>query len=222
MPRGARGLADGGIYHVINRGNGRQGVFHKPEDFAAFVEILDQAKVRHPVGVLAFCVMSNHFHLLVQPESGPDLSRFMQWFLTSHVRRYHRHYKGSGHVWQGRFRSFLVQEDNHLLTVARYVGRNPLRAGMVASSKDWFWSSHGETSGALGRSISRPLPVPVPGNWSDFVAAAQTPQEVEALQRCIDRQSPFGDAGWQERVSKALGLESTLRPRGRPRKQPKK
>jgi putative transposase len=120
MPRIARGLSDGGIYHVLNRGNGRQKVFHKEDDFAAFITLLKQARERHPEGV--------------------ELSRFMQWLTTSHVRRYHRHYQTSGHVWQVRFKSFIIQEDAYLLTVARYIEGNPLRARLVNPAREWRWS----------------------------------------------------------------------------------
>jgi putative transposase len=106
---------------VINRGNARGDVFHKDEDFAAFVTLVEQACERLPMRVLAYCLLSNHFHIVLRPFADGDLSRWMQWLLTSHVRRYHRHYQGSGHVWQGRFKAFPIQQDEHLLTVLRYV-----------------------------------------------------------------------------------------------------
>jgi len=117
MPRIPRGLVDGFIYHVINRGNGRQKVFHKEQDYEAFINLMEEAKGRHPVKILAYCLIPNHFHMVLKPEKAEDLSKFMQWSMTSHVRRYHRHYGTTGHVWQGRFKSFVIREDNHLLTV---------------------------------------------------------------------------------------------------------
>lgn len=106
MPRAARTLRDNEVYHVLNRGNGRAEVFHRPADFAAFVKLIAEAKQRYPVKVLAYCLMSNHFHLLVKPEKGEDLSKWMRWLMTSHVRRYHRHHGTSGHIWQGGSRAF--------------------------------------------------------------------------------------------------------------------
>ncbi len=117
MPRIPRGLIDGFIYHVINRGNGRQEVFHKEQDYEAFINLMEEAKGRHPVKILAYCLIPNHFHMVLKPEKAEELSKFMQWSMTSHVRRYHRHYGTTGHVWQGRFKSFIIREDNHLLTV---------------------------------------------------------------------------------------------------------
>lgn len=112
MPRAARVLADNGVYHVLNRGNGRAEVFHKAKDFAAFVALIGEAKERYPVKVLAYCLMSNPFHLLVKPTKGPDLSKWMQWLMTSHGCRYHRHHGTSGYIWQGRLKSFFVQQDD--------------------------------------------------------------------------------------------------------------
>jgi len=222
MPRITRGLADGSIYHVLNRGNWRQDVFHKDGDFAAFNELLELAKARHPVTIFGYCLLPNHFHLLLQADKGSELSCFMQWLMTSHVRRYHQHYRSSGHVWQGRFKSFIVQEDNHLLTVARYIEGNPVRAGMVASARTWRWSSHRESCGAVSRSLTCPLPIPRPEDWTAFVDTALTPQEIEWLRQSVVRQAPFGSGEWQERMGQLLGLESTMRSRGRPRKQAEK
>jgi putative transposase len=121
MPRTVRASVGGICYHVINRGNARGEVFHKDEDYAAFVGLIEEACQRLPMRVLAYCLIPNHFHIALWPHGDGDLSRFMQWLLTSHVRRYHRHYHGSGHVWQGRFKAFPIQADEHLLTVLRYV-----------------------------------------------------------------------------------------------------
>ena len=118
-------------YHVINRGNGRADVFHKDRDFQAFVDLREPACKRQPVEVLGYCLMPNHFHLVLRPGDDGGLSRWMQWLMTCHVRRYRRHYGSSGHVWQGRFKAFPIQADEHLLAVLRYVDRNPLRASKL-------------------------------------------------------------------------------------------
>src|SRR6185295_18933230 len=146
--------------------------------------------------LLAYCLMPNHFHLVAWPREAGDLSRWMQWLLTSHVRRYHRHYHGSGHVWQGRFKAFPIQEDEHLLTVLRYVERNPLRAGLTRGLLDWLWSSL-----ALYRQAERPAwfslgPVSRGTDWLKHVAQPQTDVEVAALRRCAERGTPFGSERW--------------------------
>ena len=141
MPRTARASLGNWCYHVLNRGNGRAEVFHKPEDYAAFIDLFAPACERIPMRILGWCLMPNHFHLVLWPRKDGDLGRWMQWLLTSHVRRYHKHYRSSGHVWQGRFKAFPIQQDEHFLTVLRYAERNALRAGLAPSAHDWPWGS---------------------------------------------------------------------------------
>ena len=100
MPRMPRGLSVGLVYHVLNRGNGRQAVFHKDKDYEVFIDLMKKANERYSVKLFAYCLMPNHFHMVLMPDQSKDLSRWMQWLMTSHVRRYHRHYVSSGHVWQ--------------------------------------------------------------------------------------------------------------------------
>ncbi len=141
MPRIPRGQQGGYAYHVINRGNGRGTVFHKTQDYEAFLSLLVEAKKRHQVKMSGFCLMPNHFHLVLEPPHQTALSQFTQWLLTSHVRRYHKHYGSSGHIWQGRFKSFPIQRNEHLITVLRYVLQNPVRAGLSSTPREWLWSS---------------------------------------------------------------------------------
>jgi putative transposase len=188
MPRVARGLADGHIYHIINRGNGRQQVFHGEGDYRSFVELMEQAGERHPVGLLAWCLMPNHFHLLVRPEQASDLSKWMQWLMTSHVRRYHQYHRTSGHVWQGRFKSFIVQEDKHLFTVIRYIEANPVRAGLAPSARDWRWSSHRGRTG-LEKDVTESPALPMPTDWTRYVDQAMTDMELEKIRNSLKRQA---------------------------------
>jgi putative transposase len=109
MPREARASKAGYCYRVFNRDNSRRTVFHKNGDFAAFVKLLREAGERTPVRLLAYCVMPNHFHLALWPRQDDDLSDYMMWLLTAHVRRYHQHSHSSGHIGQGRFRAFPIQ-----------------------------------------------------------------------------------------------------------------
>lgn len=217
MPRVARGLADGLIYHIINRGNGRQQVFHTDGDYRAFVDLMTEAGERHPVKMLAWCLMPNHFHLLVSPERADDLSRWMQWFMTSHVRRYHSFHKSSGHIWQGRYKSFIVQDDGHLLTVVRYIESNPVRSQLVSSARDWNWSSL-RTRTRITEPFTTKLPIELPSDWPGYVDQPLTMGELERIQTSMQRQTPFGSPPWQIRICRELGLESTLKPKGRPRK----
>jgi putative transposase len=121
---------------VLNRDNARAKVFHKHDDYAAFQEAMAEAAIRLPMRVIAYCLMPNHFHLVLRPHGDGDLSRWMHWLLTTHVHRYLRHYHHSGHVWQGRFKAFPIQDDEHLVTVVRNVKRNALRAGLAERAED--------------------------------------------------------------------------------------
>ena len=169
--------------------------------------------------------MPNHFHLLLWPRNDGDLSRWMQWFTTAHVRRYHAHYGTSGHVWQGRFKAFPIQKDGHLLTVLRYVERNPLRADLVDRAEDWPWSSLRwwyQSNRAAAPSCLHPGPVDRPRRWVAEVNRPMAEAEMDALRRCVNRGAPWGRPAWQVRTAARLGLEHALRPRGRPPKKPEK
>jgi len=211
-------------YHVLNRGNGCAEVFHKDDDYSAFLKLLCQADERVPMRLLAYCLMPNHFHLVVWTLEDGDLGRWMQWLLTSHVRRYHRHYHSSGHVWQGRFKAFPIEEDEHLLRVMRYVERNTVRAKTIPirRASRWPWSSIGDPPKDVQRPMLHPGPVPRGDDWLRWVNAPQTEAELEALRECVSRGRPFGSESWQDQTAQRLGLEFSLRPRGRPRKGVKK
>jgi len=220
MPRTARASVGGYCYHALNRGNGRARVFYDPDDYHDFVRLLRQASAHVTMRLIGFCLMPNHFHLVLWPIEDGDLSTWMQWLLTSHVHGYRMRYGGSGHVWQGRFKAFPIEQDDHLLTVLRYVERNPLRAGLVTSAEAWPYSS-------LPVWLAPPLlpwldpgPVPRHDGWLDYVQAPQTEAELAALRRCAERGTPFGSAGWVERTAEQLGLQSSLHPAGRPANRP--
>src|SRR5262245_4653482 len=166
MGRALRNAAGGWVYHVVNRANARLPLFEKDGDYDAFERVLAEAVARVPVAVLAYCVMPNHWHLVVRPQRDGDLSRFVGWLTLTHTQRWHAHHHtaGSGHLYQGRFKSFPVQEDEHLLTVCRYVERNPLRAGLVGRAEDWRWSSlwRRERGPEAARALLAEWPVPRP------------------------------------------------------------
>src|SRR5436309_11153427 len=129
MPRAPRPVADGLLYHAINRGNNRADIFFVPKDYLTFLKALEQTQKRYPFRLFGYCLMSNHFHLLLRPEPGVAISRVLQSLTVAHTWRYHRRHRTVGHVWQGRFKSPVVQADGHLWAVLRYIEANPLRAG---------------------------------------------------------------------------------------------
>ena len=218
MARAPRQAPGGIIYHVLNRSVGRRPIFDDGPDFAAFVRILGEAVEKYPTRLLGWCAMSNHWHLVLWPREDGELSAFMRWLTTTHVRRWHehRHSFGQGHVYQGRFKSFPVQEDAHLLTVVRYVERNPLRAMMVQRSEHWAYSSLRQRIGKSTESPPlTPLPVQCPLDWLTWVNDPQTDKEIEELRCSAQRGRPFGAAEWQAKISEKLGLDYTFRKRGR-------
>ena len=223
MPRTARSAAGGVVYHVLNRGNGRQLLFHKPADYDAFLELLADVKKAVPgVAVLGYCLMPNHWHLVLLPRRDGELSRFVQRLGTAHVRRHHAHYGGGGHLYQGRFKSFPVQDDYHLLTLLRYVESNPLRGEKPLARKPaaWKWCSFAARATPEGAALLDEWPVDVPKDWAALVAEPLEDREREAVLASLRRGRPLGNEKWTKRTADRLGLGHTLNPRGRPRKRP--
>ena len=222
MPRHLRAAEGGIVYHVLNRSNARLPLFEDAGDYETFLRVLTQASQRVPIRLLSYCVMPNHFHLVVWPHEDGDLSRFMGWLSLTHTQRWHAHHKsaGSGHIYQGRFKSFPVQDDAHYLTVCRYVERNPVRAGLVARAEHWRWGSLARESIPDAPQLSAG-PVPRPRDWVQRVNTPLSPAEEAAVLRGIQKGQPLGNAEWQAKTSARLGLESTFRNRGRPRSSEK-
>ena len=219
MPRTARNAPGGLVYHVLNRANGRLRLFKKDADFLAFERVMKLAFERVPIRILSWCLMSNHWHLVLWPERDGDLTGFMRQLTLTHAQRWkHAHNAvGHGHLYQGRFKSFPVQQDEHLLRLLRYVEANPVRPGMVERAQDWRWGSlHVRQT---PRHDLAPLladwPVDRPANWTRLVNQPKTTAEVDAFKQHIQRGRPFGDARWMVQTAARLGLENTFRSPGR-------
>jgi putative transposase len=220
------------IFHVLNRGNARSPVFDSEGDYAAFLRVLAQTLSLFPgVRLLAYCLMPNHWHLVLWPTSDGELGRFMQRLTVTHVRRWHEHRRstGVGHVYQGTYKSFPAQRDEHLLALCRYVERNALRAKLVRKAQDWRWcslwagqSAREDPAAAEAASMLAEWPVDRPADWLRRVNAPQNAAEEQALHECVRRGRPFGSDTWQRRTAARLGLTHTFRQRGRPpKKKPK-
>jgi len=222
MPRRPR-IATGGLaYHVLNRRVGRLPLFETSADYAAFETILQEAYDKTHIRLVSYCLMPNHWHLVLWPRCDGELSEVMRWVTVTHTQRWHahRHTAGTGPVYQGRYKSFPVQTDEHFLTVVRYVERNALRADLVARAEEWRWSSlwRRRQKDGPGAPVLSEWPVVRPRNWVVWVNQAEPAGELEALRTSVQRGQPFGSVGWVKRTAKRLGLEATLRARGRPRK----
>jgi len=221
MPRRARISTGGLAYHILNRRVGRLGLFDKPADYMAFEKILNEAHERTGIRIAAYCLMPNHWHLLLWPRDDGELSEVMRWITVTHTQRWHAHREsfGSGPVYQGRFKSFPVQTDEHFLTVARYVERNAVRAKLVKRAEQWQWSSLWRWAQGDPKLLAflSDWPVKRPRQWVGWVNRPETASELEDLRCSAQRGRPFGSQGWVVRIAKRLSLESTLRPRGRPK-----
>jgi putative transposase len=210
------------VFHVLNRGVGRMKLFSKEKDYAAFEGLLEETCESRPMPICAYCLMPNHWHLVLWPEHDGDLAAFMQQLTTKHVRRWQLHCGkvGDGHVYQGRYKSFPVEEEDYFYQVVRYVERNALRAGLVERAEAWRWCSlWRRTSGTPEqKQLLSDWPVAYPKGWCKLVNEPQTEAELEAIRRCLARGQPYGGEQWVRRTAEQLGLESTLRAPHRPRK----
>jgi len=219
MPRALRIIGDNMVYHVLNRGNQKRLVFFNEWDYRAFLGLLKDSKKIFPVEIFAYCLMPNHFHLVCMPHIGEEMSKWMHCIENAFVKRHHIYNHTDGLLWQGRFRNFPIQNDDHFITLLRYVERNPVRANLVPSAVDWRWSSARER---IYRSKDRVIdnsPVYIPENWKSYVDKPLTAQELEDIRLCVNRQSPYGKAKWKKEVCKKYGMEQSLRPQGRPKKK---
>lgn len=195
-------------------------LFHKAGDYVAFEQVLAEGLTRYPVDLFTYCLMPNHWHLVVRPGADEALGRWLGWVGVTHVRRHHERYRsrGGGHLYQGRFKSFPVAEDNYFLALCRYVEANPLRAKLVQRAEQWQWSGlwrrmHGQ--------VDLPLscwPVERPRSWSASVNRPAKEAELEGIRTCVQRGRPLGPESWVRQTADRLGLGFTLRGPGRPRK----
>ena len=209
------------VFHVLNRGVGRGRLFGKDRDYEAFEEAVEKTLQSCPMRVCSYLLMPNHWHFVLWPENDGELAAFMQKLSVTHARNWQvkRRRVGMGPVYQSRFKSFPIETDDYFYQVIRYVERNALRANLVATADAWRWSSlfrrtHGKPS---DRKILSDWPLPRPRQWLDQVNAAQTEAELKIIRRCVNKGQPYGSAAWVKKTARKLGLESTLRPQGRPR-----
>jgi putative transposase len=194
-------------------------LFLKDDDFEAFERMIAQTLETRPMRILAYCLMSNHWHLVLWPEHDGDLAGFMQKLTITHARNWqvYRRRVGYGHLYQGRYKSFLLENDEHFYQVVHYVERNALRAKMVRRAENWRYCSlwkrlHGEND------LLSDWPLARPRSWLQYVNQPQGDAELEAIRRSVQRGQPYGGEAWSRSTAQRLSLESTFRPRGRPPK----
>lgn len=221
MPRTARKAPGSLVYHVLNRGVGQNQLFFEDADYVAFERIIAETLEKRPMRILSYCLMPNHWHFVLWPQKDGDLAAFMQRLTVTHVTRWQKNFGkvGFGHVYQGRFKSFPVDTDEHFYRVNRYVERNALRANLVKRAEDWpFGSLWIRQQGTReDRALLSAWPVPFPRKWLQYVNDPETEAELIALRKSANRGTPFGDGDWVTKMAKRLGLGSTIRNPGRPK-----
>ena len=208
------------VYHVINRANARAQIFNTSNDYLLFEEILTQAREKIDMRLFAYCIMPNHWHLILQPRNDGDLSRFMQWLTLTHTQRWHsgRESIGTGHLYQGRYKAFPIQTDEYFLWVCRYVERNPLRARLVKRAESWQWSSAWRREVHRDKELLDVWPTNPPKDYSDWLNEIEDDELLEKLRLSVNRGQPFGSQQWSDKMIQEFALQSTVQSRGRPKK----
>jgi putative transposase len=222
MPRQPRIAIGDTVYHVLNRANGRLSMFKNEKDYAHFESLLEEAKELIDMRILAYCVMPNHWHLVLYPRTDTDMSLFIHWLTTTHVRHHRVTTKsiGGGHLYQGTYKSFPVENSEYLTTLIRYVEQNPLRAKLVDRAEDWKYSSlyrrmHGTPK---QQKLLTRLPIELPHQYLKEVNTLYTEDAFEEIRKSIRRGTPYGRERWVEDFVASHHMESTVRVPGRPRK----
>jgi putative transposase len=222
MPRNSRVDVGGEIYHVINRANGRFQIFNKDEDYHLFEKILLETKELFNMRILAYCLMPNHFHLILYTENDGDLGKFMHRLSNAHTRKVHAitNTNGSGHLYQGRYKSFLVDNDNYLLAVIKYVERNAIRAKLSRLCEGWQWGSawrriHGTIK---EKELLDQESFKLPDNYINWINSPDNQEILNIIRNSIEKGVPYGREKWIDKMVSVHHLESTLKSVGRPRK----
>ena len=223
MPRRPRICPAGTCFHVINRSVARLTLFEKQQDYEAFLEVLELTYQKVNLPIFGYAVMPNHWHFVVQPKTKTQVTEFFRWLTHTHTMRWHAHYhtEGTGHLYQGRFKTFPIEEDQHLLAVLRYVERNPLRASLCEKAEDWKYTSLWRRSNGDQHSptLLSDWPIPRPRQWISMVNRPQNENEENAIRKSLKKGCPYGSKQFVSQSAVRLKLEHTLRSRGRPKKQ---
>ena len=172
--------------------------------------------------ILAYVLMPNHWHLVLYPRKDGDLQTFMQWLTLTHTQQYHVKTKtiGYGHLYQGRYKAFLVQKDTYLLQLIRYVERNPLRAKLVKKAEQWQWgSAYRRYLGTVKeRKLLTEPPLDLPRDYRSWLSEKEDTEGLQAIRLSVNKGKPYGTIAWVERMVEKFNLELTTRGVGRPKK----
>ena len=209
------------VYHVINRSNGRFTIFEESWMYQDFEYLLNEMREQFDMRILAYVLMPNHWHMLLYPRKDGDLSESMRWLGTAHTRRYHAQTEtiGAGHLYQGRYKSFIIESDQHLLTVLKYIERNPARARLARRAENWRWGrAYKRVSGTTKeRKLLAESPVDLPRNYRQWVNDPEPSEVLKEIRESIRKGIPYGRESWRSRMVERHNLAHTLREPGRPK-----
>lgn len=219
MPRRPRDFTGNHVFHALNRSIQGALLFDGPADYGDFQRLLAGAVKRFHLSLFAYALMPNHWHLVLRAGEDCGLSAAMQWLCTVHAqkRRVSSHSRGRGAVYQGRFKAVAVQDDQHFLTVCRYVERNPLRAKLVAQAEDWEWSSASTSVTDASRPPIAPWPLEKPCDWASLLNLPEPRAALSEVRACIAAGTPYGSEAWKGATLDQLSWQTGRRRPGRPR-----
>ena len=215
------------IYHVLNRGNNRQVVFAEDQDDFHYLEILKRYKKKFKFKIFAYCLMTNHIHLILKTSSDGTISQIMKAMTIAHTCHYHYKYKTSGHIWQGRFKSPIVSDDDYLLTLMRYIEQNPVRAGIVDDPEKYPFSSYQANTSVRKDNLVDKEENPVflglantiqerTKAYKQFASTLLEEDKLKLIRKTLNGQSHFTSERFLIQIKEKLRIKQK-RPRGRPR-----
>lgn len=192
----------GNYYHVLNRTNARVIISFTDCEYKLLEHIIEEACMFFDIHILAYCIMPNHFHFVVFTQQEGELGTVFKWITQTHTQRWHkkRNTIGTGSLYQGRFKSFPIQEDQYLFNVIRYVERNPLTANLVSNPLNWKYSSlyrrHKGTE--KDRNILQPIDNLLPKNYIKHLMTPISKKELDGFKKAINQNQAFGDDTYRE------------------------
>ncbi|GAX61341.1 transposase and inactivated derivatives [Candidatus Scalindua japonica] len=222
MPRTARIVVPNLPYHITQRGNYRQDVFEDDEDRLSYLSWIDYYSKKYKLSIFAYCLMDNHVHFIGIPREEDSLARV---FSISHMRYsqyFNKKKNASGHLWQGRFYSCVMDED-YLAAALRYVERNPVRAGIVRKPWRWKWSSAGvhvgQEDGVINLENITSLIDTTAEEWKEYINSDENDEKVEKIRKHTLLGRPLGTKDFVAKLGRRIGRVLNVLPRGRPKKQ---
>jgi putative transposase len=222
MPRAARVDVGDNFYHVINRAIMRLPIFTNDEEYLHFEKLIKEAVAEVDVEIIAYTIMPNHWHFLIRTKNDGDLGLFMHRLTSTHTRqvKVKTGTVGTGPIYQGRYKSFIIENGRYLSAVFKYIERNPVRAKLVERVEDWRWGSAWRRfrGSFKQKELLSDLPMSIFDDYPAWINVAESIDEVEGVRKSVNKNAPYGSESWLEKTVIQFNLQMTLRNPGRPPK----